>query len=306
MTRPGLRHSASEPAPLFLLGAPRSGTSLLYKALCLHPRTAWFSNWVNRFPSVPQLAILNRAASKLPAQQRRVWFGGDSANAYVYGARRRLGDRLFPMPVEGEGVFRRCALSEDGGWTEPDSREALRTVFSSLERFGGGRPLVCKRIANNRRIPLLLGAFPDAHFVEIVRDGRAVALSLSMVDWWEDSVAWWCGRRPRDWVAEGGDPWTMCARSWVEELRVIEDGLAAVPPDQVLRVTYEGLVSAPVETLERVAAFAGLVADKRWSAQLDSLSFPDRNEAWRKTLSPDVIALIEAVQKLPLGRLGYA
>ncbi|MBV9253816.1 MAG: sulfotransferase, partial [Actinobacteria bacterium] len=36
--------------PLFLVGAPRSGTSLLYKALCLHPDAAYISNWVNRFP----------------------------------------------------------------------------------------------------------------------------------------------------------------------------------------------------------------------------------------------------------------
>jgi hypothetical protein len=30
--------------PLFLVGVPRSGTTLLYKLLCLHPDVAYISN----------------------------------------------------------------------------------------------------------------------------------------------------------------------------------------------------------------------------------------------------------------------
>ena len=40
--------------PTFLIGAARSGTSLLYKGLCLHPDAAYFNNnYVRRLPRHP-------------------------------------------------------------------------------------------------------------------------------------------------------------------------------------------------------------------------------------------------------------
>ena len=292
-------------SPVFLLGAARSGTSLLYKALCLHPDAAWISNWVRRLPSFPQVAALNRVARALPARQREVWFGGATSNAYVYSSRRSLTERLFPMPVEGESVFTRCGIGEDPSGAGPDQERALARSLASVRRFDGGRRLICKRIANNRRVPLLARAFPAARFVEIVRDGRAVALSLSKVNWWEDSIVWWYGGTPRQWRDSGGHPLELCARNWVEELKEIEAGLQHVPADQVLRLTYEGFVSSPVETLEKVARFAGLPPDQAWSERLRQLRFPDRNEAWTRALATDDIARVEAVQRESLARHGY-
>lgn len=293
-------------APVFLLGAARSGTSLLYKTLCLHPQAAWISNWVRRYPRFPQLSALNRLCRRLDAQQRRVWFGSSGSNAYVYSNRRSAAERLFPMPVEGETLFVRCGFPDNEAYTPgPAQLDAVRAAFASIRRFGGGRRVVCKRIANNRRIPALVTAFPDARFVEIVRDGRAVAYSLSRVDWWEDGIVAWYGGTPRQWAAEGRDPWELCARNWVEELAEIERGLAAVAAAQVLRISYEGFVSEPVGTLERVAAFAGLPPDDTWTARLRQLRFPDRNEGWLAALQPEVVQLLESVQGSELARRGY-
>src|SRR6266511_4315156 len=63
--------AARDLAPLFIVGAPRSGTSLLYKLLCLHPRAAWISNWGRRAPGQPALAMLNRLAPRLRRRLRR-------------------------------------------------------------------------------------------------------------------------------------------------------------------------------------------------------------------------------------------
>jgi len=30
--------------PIFIIGVPRSGTTILYRTLCLHPDVAWFSH----------------------------------------------------------------------------------------------------------------------------------------------------------------------------------------------------------------------------------------------------------------------
>jgi hypothetical protein len=294
-------------APVFLVGAPRSGTSLVYKALCLHPDVSWVSNWVRLFPAVPQLAVLNRAATRLPDLRRRVWFGGGE-NAYVYGGRRPLWERAFPMPVEGEPLYARAGVQENGNGSAGGGvrLEQLRRSVAAVRRAGGGAIVVNKRVANNRRIPLLLEAFPRARFVEIVRDGRAVALSLANVDWWHDSVVWWCGQTPRQWAAAGHNPWELCARTWVEEVRATETGLEAVPAAQRRSITYEQLVGDPYTTLGAVADFAGLdraVTRRPW---LDDVAFPDRNEGWRRRLGPAAIATIEAIEADDLARHGYA
>ena len=290
---------------LFIVGAPRSGTSLLYKLLCLHPEAAWISNWSRRAPAMPALATLNRLAPRFPATRRAVWFGSDAANAYVYGRRRALRERLFPMPVEGEPVYRRCGVGRDPGTPDPAQIARLRRAFAGLGRWGGGTVLISKRIANNQRIPLLAAAFPEARFVHLMRDGRAVAYSLSRVDWWEDGMVWWYGDTPRRWRERGGDPWELAARHWVRELASIDEGLGAVAPGRRLELRYEELVRAPIPVLQGVARFAGLADDPGWTAELAQLRYPDRNEAWAEHLAPDVRARVEAIQREQLRRLGH-
>jgi hypothetical protein len=251
------------------------------------------------------LAVLNRLPPYAPATRRAVWFGPEAANAYAYGRRRPLWERLFPAPVEGEPVYRHCGIGQDQGLpADPEQLARLRRSFAALGRFAGGSLLVSKRIANNQRIPLLAAAFPDARFVHLIRDGRAVAYSLSRVDWWQDDVVWWYGGTPRRWQKEGGDPWELCARHWLRELAAIEEGLAAVPPAQRLEVRYEELVQQPVATVQRVAAFAGLPGHAGWAEELGRLRYPNQNEAWRERLPADVQARIEGLQLGELRRLG--
>jgi omega-hydroxy-beta-dihydromenaquinone-9 sulfotransferase len=294
-------------ATAFIVGPARSGTSLLYKTLCLHPDVAYVSNWVARYPMMPQLAVLDRFPRAFPTLRRDAWFA-DDANAYVYGTARSLVRRSFPTPVEGEPLYTRSGVARPGGPTPRSVAPAteLPKAFATIRRFGGGSVLVSKRIANNLRIPLLADVFPEARFVFLVRDGRAVAASLSRVDWWPDSHVWWYGGSPRRWAAEGRDPWEICARNWVEELDQIGSGLADVPETQVLRLRYEDLVAEPAATLERVAAFVGLAPDAAWRRGIAELAFPDRTEAWRSVLDPATVARISRIQQEELARYGYA
>jgi hypothetical protein len=292
--------------PLFLVGAPRSGSSLLYKALCLHREAAYISNWVSRFPGAPQLAAANRLAAWLPSAQRAVWFGGGDA-AYVYGGRRTLWHRAFPMPVEGEPLYRRTGAPAAADHDLPAVSAALAKAFGRLRRAGGGQLVVSKRIANNRRIPLLAAAFPGARFVELVRDGRAVAASLARVDWWPDSRLWWFDDlTPLGAAVAGADPWELCGRAWVEETAAAHAGLATIAADQVLRTTYERFVAEPAAVLDEVARFAGLGASRDWERRLAGVQFPDRNRAWRTDLPAAAVATIERVQGHALADHGYA
>lgn len=277
--------------------------------MALHPDAAWLSNWVQRFPEAPQLAGLNRLARMLPARRAQVWFGREGDNAYVYGARRRLRDRLFPMPAEAETFYGSCGFPHDVdpmlSAHRPDV-ERLRRGFETISRWDGGRNVLTKRIANNRRIQLLAEAFPDARFIEIVRDGRAVAVSLSSVDWWEASRVWWYGGTPSQWRAEGGDPWELCARNWVEEVRAVRQGLAQVRPARVLSLRYEDLVRAPASVVQEALSFCHFdPAAAEWQRSLSQVRFPNQNERWRSQISAAAHDVIETVQHSELRWYGY-
>ena len=49
-----MRISGLKP-PLFIVGCGRSGTTIVYELLCEHPDLAWFSNYAERWPALPQL-----------------------------------------------------------------------------------------------------------------------------------------------------------------------------------------------------------------------------------------------------------
>ena len=59
-------------APVFLIGAPRSGTSLLYKCLALHPDLTYISNYNERLPRWESVSLLNRIPARLPTARRTV------------------------------------------------------------------------------------------------------------------------------------------------------------------------------------------------------------------------------------------
>jgi hypothetical protein len=132
-----------------------------------------------------------------------------------------------------------------------------------------------------------------------------VALSLSRVDWWDDSRVWFIDGTPRQWREAGGDPMELCARHWVEEVAEIDRGIAAVGPERVLELSYERFIAAPAETLSAVARFGGLGEDARWRAELAFLRFPDQNAAWPSALGAEAVARITAVQGDTLARRGY-
>lgn len=291
-----------------VLGAPRSGTSLVYRALCLHPDAAWISNWTRRTPTVPALAVLNRLAGVATRTRNRVWFGDDGGNAYVYSGARGAWERAFPQPTEGEPLFRAHGVPDEPSTQFAGTAQQQRSfaaALASVRRWSGGRVLVNKRIANNRRIPFLLGVDPRARFVEVVRDGRPVALSLRKVDWWPDSPIFWADTTPRAWEAAGRDPWELAARHWVEEVRELRAGTELIPPAQLLRIRFADLVASSDDVLHEVAAFLGLRPSSQWDTDLAHLRFPADDERWR-TEDADVIGGITEWQADELDVQGFS
>src|SRR5262249_378723 len=143
--------------------------------------------------------------------------------------------------------------------------------------------------------------FPDAKFIHIVRDGRAVAASMLPLDWGPNEIF-------------------TAARSWQRQLSYGFIAAAALGPERLLNIRYEDLVEMPEQTMRRIASFldiefvpgmlssTGLKLPKFTRYQHQLIGAPpqlERVESWRRTLSRREIEIFESVVGDLLPLLGY-
>jgi len=288
----------------FLVGAGRSGTTLLYKLLCLHARIAFISNYDNRMPWLPSglfsRLVANRTESKLNA-----WFNR-GGNAYFL--KRPLLKKMFPTPVEGESVYAACGVPlfpEEGAKLEAASCECLRNRFESIRHTSRSDIVLSKRTANNRRIPLLHGVFPQARYIHLIRDGREVAHSLSRVEWWDKHTLWWDGRTPEQLEKSGDERLSICAKNWALEMKALSEGLASVPDGQILEIRYEQLLSQPDIQLDRIIAFLGLSVTASYRSAIESLQLSYRPGSWLSDWNEAQLGNVLREEEHLLAELGY-
>lgn len=163
----------------------------------------------------------------------------------------------------------------DGSWPHPRAARLFRASYRLLLLAAGegGLRFAEKNPENCFIVPFLAQTFPDARFVQIVRDGRDVAVSHAEKPWLAATSAE-SGRRGR-----GGQAWGPWARWWVEPERAAEfaaasdltrtawswrrftdaarTALAELEPDRVLTVRYEDVVRRPDEAAATLGRFLG-------------------------------------------------
>lgn len=293
---------------VFLLGAGRSGTTLLYKLLSLHKDVAYFSNYQNRYPNWPYLAYLQYILNQFPEYKRRSWFK-EHGNAY-FNERRGWMQSIVPTPSEAESVYASCGIPltpTDDYHLQPQVAKCLQNRFERIRRMSHGQVLLTKRTANNRRVSILKKVFPDARYIHLIRDGRAVAYSLLRVAWWNDHVLYWTGKTPQEMIAKGANPLELAAKNWVEEMKVLEQGIAQIQSDLLLEVRYEELLCNPFEQLQRILDFMGVSAQKDaefWDI-IESLHLAPKKEKWMHKWTESELNMVLDLQDSTLRHWGF-
>lgn len=154
---------------------------------------------------------------------------------------------------------------------------------------------------NMRYASFLNKLFPEAKFIHIVRDGRAVAASLRNVDWGIPHIE-------------------KAARFWAEKLAY---GLAAeqfLGDQKVLRVYYEELVEQTDTTIQRICQFLDLpfshemISSTGFKVPIYTASQheligkkPDKNRifSWKNELSLRQVEIFESIVGDLLTFMGY-
>jgi hypothetical protein len=298
VARARLRTPERPPAP-FVVGVPRSGTTLLrlmldaHSELAIPPETHF----------LPKLIRLCKQA------------GGDGSDARAGAIELITQHRRWPdFGLEPEDVSAR--LAGEGPLTPAAAARAFYEAYAAKHgksRWGEKTPQYLKTM---KRIG---EALPEAHFVHIIRDGRDVALSLLEVSWGpktiEDAAVQWTTqiRRAR-----------RKSRSVPHYIEVRYEGLVADPEPIVRRVceTLELAFEPPMlsyheragERMEGLARDLEVGGDRpqipaaeraRQHALVSEAPRTERVGRWREQMDPADVATFEGIAGPTLAELGY-
>ncbi len=175
-----------------------------------------------------------------------------------------------------------------------------------------GRPHPLIKITGWPRMGYLLEAFPDAKFIHVVRDGRAVVNSIMQVNFWEG----WRGTkgwRGQDMTAEQQQRWDDSGQSFVTlaamELSDMLDAMVVatplVPQDQFFELSYESLCDDPVGSFEAVTSFCAMSMTPDFERSVVDFGFRNTNDKWRRDLTEEQQRQLEAELVPHLARWGY-
>ena len=258
--------------PVFLVGCPRSGTTLLQRILNAHSAVA----------IAPETHFI-----------RRFWLPrATDGHLADTDAMQRLIDDVIAMPEFTEMGLDTAAFRA----STTSGERAHRAIFGQLLTMFADRRGACvvgEKTPNHLIYMRTLESwFPGARFIHIVRDPRAVVCS------WRD-VPWSTGRPVGD---------AMVWRRYLATAR----RRPPLRQGALTTIRYEELILDTEATVRTVCRFLGLefepqmlsfhlkpsdivnVAREPWKAAADRPIQDTSVDRWRSELSPDTVARIEA------------
>lgn len=263
--------------PVFVIGTGRSGSTALMELIAYHEAFAWPSQYNDRWPRTHQWSLASRLVDlPIVRTQRRLRFVPKHDEAFA------LWNSCYPAFAR---PFRDLVADD----VTPYVRQRFRATVADVTRYQGKTRFITKYTGWSR-IAFVRAIFPDARFIHIVRDGRAVANSLLSVDWWQgwEGVYRWRWGVPSqeilDALARYDDSFlALAAVQWKILIRNICEKSSALPDKDVLVIRYEDLVSAPKREVKRFVDFcAPGKVDPRLAAHVAAFPMVDANTTARR------------------------
>jgi hypothetical protein len=228
------------PVPyVFIVGCPRSGTTLLQRIVNAHPHIAiihethWVTRWFEEGKGLTPEGFVTPAVIPSLLEYHRF-------------------HKLHIVREDLENLVRSDA---------PVSYSRFVTGIFELYRKRKGKRLVGDKTPGYvRSLPTLHSLWPSAKFVHLVRDGRDVYLSIMQ---WKMGGILQAERFAGRFAAWTEDPVTTAALYWKWHVQLGREAGHSLAPGLYYEIRYESLVAQPEDQCLRLCAFLGLPYDDR-------------------------------------------
>jgi hypothetical protein len=282
----------TDPDLFFVVGAPRSGTSLLLDFLTVPKNVAWIPQKLAEHPE--RLRLAGRTG-------RQNWpLLGE------FFLERRFEWKSVPQPASSV-AFWDFYLS---GFSPSDSEPFLpgpeRVIEAEKERARKVVADLCDRQRRSTlvteytgfpRIRLMRHVFPQAKFIQVIRDPRSVAYQMVKKNmaganhrFWEHRAKWKdlmpaALQQRLEELPDTPLNFSGVLARWFHDLYGQETG--ELPPEDFCEVAYADLLSRPTLTMKKVMKFAGLEMDARFNYYLKFHDIQKSNLRTHRNLSSD-------------------
>lgn len=289
---------------VFVTSYGRSGSTILSDMLSRHPDVGFVSNLDDRFRRLPSWwqrvnpTVYHHLPQRFTTKGRVLRFAPSEG--------WRLLEREVSSILAGA---RRPLTAEDAS---PWLTERLRDFFTSRAAIQQ-RSFFVHKLTGWPHVGLLRVAFPDARFVHVVRDGRAVADSDLRTTWWPGFAGPQAllgeALSPEDeavWVASGRSYAVLAALAWRLAMRETRAARATVPPESWMDVRFEDLLARREVVFERMAGFLDLPPCPSFDAWVQrTVLHADRQDGYRRHLPAATVGHVESAVADELARWGY-
>lgn len=283
--------------PIILVGTGRSGSSALHRLLAWHPEVAWLSGLCNRFPRRPRYNRLLMHALDVPVASRLVKQRYQPSESYLFWQEYSRG-------------FRRPFRDLVG--TDVTNREKKNIAQAMAECTTRSRSRLLLKITGWPRMGYLAEIFPDAKFVHLVRDGRAVANSMLAVSFWDGWLGpeRWRWDRLSDeqqaaWEATGRSFVALAGFEWVMMQSAVEAASERIPASQFLQIRYEDFCADKLTTMRQVSEFAELEWTQGFARDVERYPAASTNFKWQSELTSEQQRILNEIEWPYLSKYGY-
>ncbi len=242
--------------PLFVLGFPRTGTSLLYNLLAQDPRGRPLLTWESYHPAPPprpETRTTDRRILRTRVAVRILKYLAPDLDA-IHEVRADRPEECLPLQMNTLVTWAFLVLADMPGYerwlvsqgdgTFVAAYRFYKSQLQLLQRFVSGDHWVLKSPAHLWSMEALLEVFPDACIVQTHRDPRRVlpsACSLLGV--------------MRGVLSDDANPRALGRHALESAASGIERMLASrsrVPAERVIDIQYRDLMDDPVRTVRRI------------------------------------------------------
>ena len=247
--------------PIFIVGPPRTGTTILLELLALDPELRAPTAWQAHHPLPHGVATDAASSMALAEAEHELWadiqpelmtlheLRSDLPCECVHFMSLDFGASYWDMHYATPSFAEWAATQAD---LVPRTYRAHRRFLQTLQHGSTPRRWLLKSPAHMAAIPALLGEYPDAVIVQIHRDPLkfvgSTASTTAMINWLRsDSV---------DRTAHGQI--ALLGISGILNLVRTLRASGALPDDQFVDSPYVDLIADPVAAVRKIYAHAGL------------------------------------------------